>query len=305
MSNTYVYLPSNSNNKNTTSSFTTDLDPSFSSNRYKKVALVEVIYKHSWNINLGFIIYTNKSIKIVREIDSFHDSEKIGDCVNRINENLKKLILIKLYNERFVEFDKFLKQKEKNPESKLTKNQLFPDREYEEGFLNEKVIEEIKSSELEYTTCPYLYFQNNLLRIKFDDQFRGTIQFSGKVVKILELEEERKYISKIYKNIKLDSFILSENCNPFSSVDIVGQIFIYAPNLIEGQFIGNIKTPLLAIIVVEPNSFNKTIKVTLDPPHYLNINQTEIRNIKIDILDQFGEKILFEDSTVTLKLDFI
>ena len=93
--------------------------------------------------------------------------------------------------------------------------------------------------------------------------------------------------------------------NKLSIVDIIGQIYIYAPDLIEYQFLGNTKSPILAIIVVEPNSFNKVFKVTLDPPHHLNIRQTEISNIKISIRDPHGEKILFTDSNITLKFDFI
>ena len=86
---------------------------------------------------------------------------------------------------------------------------------------------------------------------------------------------------------------------------MIGQLFIYAPDLIYNQFVGETEAPLLGIIVVEPNSFRKTIKINLDPPHYLPIKQNYINSIRILIADQFGNKILFDDSTVTLKLDFI
>ena len=130
----------------------------------------------------------------------------------------------------------------------------------------------------------------------------GTIQLTGSVVKILEIEE-KNFSSKIFKNNK-KPIILNSYINPKSPIDIIGQLYIYAPDLIEYQFVGYQKAPLLAIIVVEPNSFNKVIKITLDPPHYLNIIQNSIKNIKISIRDQFGSKILFDDSTITLKLNF-
>jgi hypothetical protein len=99
--------------------------------------------------------------------------------------------------------------------------------------------------------------------------------------------------------------VLNNYLNQLSPVDIIGQLYIYAPDLVEYQFIGNEKAPLLAIVVVEPNTFNKVVKLTLQPPHYLNVIQNSIKTIKISIRDQFGNKILFDDSTITLKLDFI
>ena len=74
---------------------------------------------------------------------------------------------------------------------------------------------------------------------------------------------------------------------------------------IDFQLVGTEKSPLLGLVVVEPNSFKKVIKITLDPPHYLNIKQTSLSHIKIFIKDQFGNRILFDDSNVILKLDIV
>ena len=307
MSHLYVYLPSNSSQNNSTTEYTTTLAEEVKLPQNCQVALVEVIYKHSWNVTVGYITYSSDSkTTVTKYIDSFHDSETISSLVSRINTCIKDIILLKIYNKRY--FDRKEEQK-KAEEQKLQdpsreynfkSDKLYPIYLFEE-FREEKIVDEVKT-EFEYLNSPEFIIENNTLKLKLHENFLGTIQLTGSVVKILEIEE-KNFSSKIFKNNK-KPIILNSYINPKSPIDIIGQLYIYAPDLIEYQFVGYQKAPLLAIIVVEPNSFNKVIKITLDPPHYLNIIQNSIKNIKISIRDQFGSKILFDDSTITLKLDF-
>ena len=307
MSHLYVYLPSNSSQNNSTTEYTTTLAEEVKLPQNCQVALVEVIYKHSWNVTVGYITYSSDSkTTVTKYIDSFHDSETISSLVSRINTCIKDIILLKIYNKRY--FDRKEEQK-KAEEQKLQdpsreynfkSDKLYPIYLFEE-FREEKIVDEVKT-EFEYLNSPEFIIENNILKLKLHENFLGTIQLTGSVVKILEIEE-KNFSSKIFKNNK-KPLILNSYINPKSPIDIIGQLYIYAPDLIEYQFVGYQKAPLLAIIVVEPNSFNKVIKITLDPPHYLNIIQNSIKNIKISIRDQFGSKILFDDSTITLKLDF-
>jgi hypothetical protein len=302
-----VYLPSNSSQNNSTTEYTTTLAEEVKLPQNCQVALVEVIYKHSWNVTVGYITYSSDSkTTVTKYIDSFHDSETISSLVSRINTCIKDIILLKIYNKRY--FDRKEEQK-KADEQKLQdssieynfkSDKLYPIYLFEE-FREEKIVDEVKT-EFEYLNSPEFIIENNILKLKLHENFLGTIQLTGSVVKILEIEE-KNFSSKIFKNNK-KPIILNSYINPKSPIDIIGQLYIYAPDLIEYQFVGYQKAPLLAIIVVEPNSFNKVIKITLDPPHYLNIIQNSIKNIKISIRDQFGSKILFDDSTITLKLDF-
>jgi hypothetical protein len=308
MNHLYVYLPSNSNISNKTTEFTTILNENLILPQNCQVALVEVIYKHSWNVSIGYISYSNDKNKFYKSnIESFHDSETIASLINRINSTIKSVILIKIYNQRYDE--RMLEQQKadefhaKNQIYTFKSDKLYPIFLYEEHIEN-SIVEEIKN-EIEYLKCPELYIENNLLKLKFDKNFEGSLQFVGSVVKILEIEENN-FKSKIFTNLKTTStLVLNNYVNQLSPVDIVGQLYIYAPDLVEYQFIGNEKAPLLAIVVVEPNTFNKVIKLTLHPPHYLNVIQNSIKTIRISIRDQFGNKILFDDSTITLKLDFI
>lgn len=307
MSHLYVYLPTNSSQNNSTTEYTTTLAEEVKLPQNCQVALVEVIYKHSWNVTVGYITYSSDSkTTVTKYIDSFHDSETISSLVSRINTCIKDIILLKIYNKRY--FDRKEEQKkaeeqklqDSSKEYNFKSDKLYPIYLFEE-FREEKIVDEVKT-EFEYLNSPEFIIENNILKLKLHENFLGTIQLTGSVVKILEIEE-KNFSSKIFKNNK-KPIILNSYINPKSPIDIIGQLYIYAPDLIEYQFVGYQKAPLLAIIVVEPNSFNKVIKITLDPPHYLNIIQNSIKNIKISIRDQFGSKILFDDSTITLKLDF-
>ena len=310
MNHRYIYLPSNSTVGNTTTEFTTKLAEPLVFPQNSKVALVEVIYKHSWNVSVGYISYsidTNTYTTYI-EVNSFKDSEKLSLMIQRINESIKELIIKAIYEQRFLDKQKELKYaeelKKKNPDLnyKFKTDKLYPVFSYDQ-FQEPFIIAEIKN-EIEYLSAPELFGQNNILKLKIGENFRGTIQFFGSLVKVLEIEDNN-FLSKKYKYTSNEQVILSKNISLESPVDITGQLYIYAPDLIDFQLVGTEKSPLLGIVVVEPNSFKKVIKITLDPPHYLNIKQTSLSHIKIFIKDQFGNRILFDESNVILKLDIV
>ena len=73
MSHLYVYLPSNSSQNNSTTEYTTTLAEEVKLPQNCQVALVEVIYKHSWNVTVGYITYSSDSKTTVTiYIDSFN-----------------------------------------------------------------------------------------------------------------------------------------------------------------------------------------------------------------------------------------
>ena len=61
--------------------------------------------------------------------------------------------------------------------------------------------------------------------------------------------------------------------------------------------------PLLRTVVVD-NSYLKTAWVHYDNPHYLNVNKSEISSIKVQIRDDNGNKIRFENGKIIAKLHF-
>jgi hypothetical protein len=84
--------------------------------------------------------------------------------------------------------------------------------------------------------------------------------------------------------------------------NLVESLFIYC-DIIDYQYVGDAYVPLLKNVVVE-NIYPKTAWVHYDRPHYANINKSEISTIHIEIRDDFGNKIKFENGKVILKLHF-
>ena len=310
MNHKYIYLPSNTNSLNTTTEFTTQFSEPLNLKSNSKVALVEVIYKHSWNVSIGYILYSyDNNVTHLHEIKSFRDSETVDSLVKRTNESIKSMIIKKIYNERFfdkqkeIKLSEELKKKDINLVYKFKSDKVYPFFNYD-TYIEEKVIEDIKLNEKEYSYAPFFTTNNHLLILNLSDNFPGSIQFFGTIVKALEIENTN-FTSKKFKHIPNSIIYASNSLNLNSPVDVIGKLYIYAPDLIEFQFVGNIKAPLLGICVVEPNLFNKTLKITLDPPHYLDVKQQTLTSIKISIKDEFGNKILFDDSNIILKLDFV
>lgn len=83
------------------------------------------------------------------------------------------------------------------------------------------------------------------------------------------------------------------------------QLFVYC-DIIEPQIVGDVMSPLLRIIPLDPSKYiygaNKTH--IFSPPHYLPIMRREFDTIEIDIRSNTGQKIPFQFGTVCIKLHF-
>jgi hypothetical protein len=53
--------------------------------------------------------------------------------------------------------------------------------------------------------------------------------------------------------------------------------------------------PLLRTLVIDYKNVGRTLISHFDTPHYIKINKEEINSILIDIRDNLGEKIYFEE----------
>lgn len=83
------------------------------------------------------------------------------------------------------------------------------------------------------------------------------------------------------------------------------QLFVYC-DIIEPQIVGDVMTPLLRIIPLDPSKYiygaNKMH--VFSPPHYLPVMRREFDTIEIDIRTSTGQKIPFQFGTVCIKLHF-
>ena len=84
---------------------------------------------------------------------------------------------------------------------------------------------------------------------------------------------------------------------------MLGTFYVYC-DIIENQIVGNTEAPLLKTIVINYNLSQNLSWTHFDNPQYLDINKTEINSIYIFVRDEFGEKIIFEDGSFTVKLHF-
>lgn len=83
------------------------------------------------------------------------------------------------------------------------------------------------------------------------------------------------------------------------------QLFVYC-DIIEPQIVGDVMTPLLRIISLDPSKYiyGSNKMHVFSPPHYLPVMRREFDTIEIDIRSSTGEKIPFQFGTACVKLHF-
>ena len=283
----YVTLPSNSSMdlypNNTISAFSVSLKEPIRLETNYEVALVEMTYKHSWSLNVGKLFV---DLVDPNYLDTFnliyHDGENIKNFAYRLNGEIVQFYLRKKYDRRFN-----LQQN-----SLTEENTLLPTTEF--GITNQdyQVIEQIKSLQW-FKTLPN--FTADPFRFVIHILGKAKVRFDGNILKILNLRE------KWYETSENDKWISSgviEDTNP----NLIQSLFVYC-DIIDYQYVGDEYVPLLRNVIVE-NSFPKTAIAHYDNPHYVNINKSEINSIHVEIRDDLGEKIKFDQGKVIVKLHF-
>ena len=289
----YVTLPSSTYATGSTSEFTTILATPIKLNQRYKVALVELTYNHSWKMELGslyiFVNSNNFTEQYMKIPIYLEDSFTISALVERINTEIKNTMLKIIYNKRF--------------EERLTNsqsNKTFPTNNFDWPIKNLDVIEEIKNSN-EYKNSPYLKIEDKQINIALNSKFITQIALEGRMLTEFGYDESKVLLLKSGQ----DTFPLSKTIDTSRKIKIVGPIYIYAPDLIEYQYLGNTRAPLLRTAVVEPTLNDKIVWLNFDRPHYVNVKINTISQIKICIKDEYDDKIAFDYSSITLKLHFI
>ncbi|CAF1087066.1 unnamed protein product [Brachionus calyciflorus] len=126
--------------------------------------------------------------------------------------------------------------------------------------------------------------------IKSSDYFRAIPSFSSDPYRFImyTLTGDKRY---------LESGLIND-----PSPNILNSLFIYWYK-IDYQYVGDAYAPLLRSAVVD-NSYLKTAWVNYDNPHYLSVNKYNINRIKVEIRNDTGKKIRFENGRVIVKLHF-
>jgi len=293
----YITLPSSTQSTGTTSNFITDLACPITLNQRYKVALVELLYNHSWKINLGNLhIYTQNDRLFIYELSNIpiflEDSFTISALIDKLNKEIKNSIIKLFYNKRYEERQDALEKQQENVPS-------YPISNYDTPVKNLELIEEIKKTN-EYINAPNFKLEDKRLIFFFRSSPIKKIVLEGRILSELGYDETIALIEP-----SNETLVLERPIDQTKKIKIIGPIYIYAPDLIEYQFVGNTRAPLLRTAVVEPTPDDKIIWINFDRPHYVDVKENVISKIKIIIKDEYDDEIAFDYSSLTLKLHFI
>lgn len=127
------------------------------------------------------------------------------------------------------------------------------------------------------------------------DQNIKSLTLSPKLALQLGFDPNRNLIDKSFGK-----------CPANLHLGLPSQLFVYC-DIIEPQIVGDVMTPLLRIIPLDPSKYiygaNKMY--VFSPPHYLPVMRREFDTIEIDIRSSTGQSIPFQFGTVCIKLHFI
>jgi len=254
----YVTLPSNASvelySENTATNYTTQLKLPLKFDIPYEVALVEMIYKHSWMNYLGTFTYSLEGDE--NEFELFiSDGEDFSNLVKRINEWLDQVYIT----------------------SELAKLEYAEDIEVE------------KKNIRKHDNYPRLFYFE--YRLSFMCNRNSYFIFSGYLGKLFKVD---KQVITLYQ----DPLLVSKNI-----LNITQALFVYT-DIIDFQYVGDTLAPLLKTISTPGEDYATVVSAHFDNPHYISVNKTLITSINIDIRDDTGKKIFFEDGRVIVKLHF-
>ena len=311
----YISLPSNSKegSDNTTTKYRTNLDLPIKLEGNYEVAIVEAIYTQSWFLSVGYIIYsytdlvTNKSGQKIPI--KFYDGENLVEFCLRINDQIKDFILQKIYNSRyaFLESLYLINNEASKAEVEKLDLSLYPAALFDQIdlFKNKiSVLDDIKKKEIEYIDAFSLSIINSRIVVEFKSK-KQSIKFIGELSKILKTNQNNLLESHTFAPLNSLKKIINDNDlhDQFDPICLLGTLFIYS-DIGEYTYYGSQMMPLLRTLVIDYKTIGRTLISHFDTPHYIKINKEEINSILIDIRDDFGDKIYFDNSKITIKLHY-
>ena len=315
MTNFYVTLPSNVSNgysdlamANKTSDFTTYFPQNIIFNGPYEVALSEIIYFQNWKFKLCDVIMREGLYEETHSIYVYDGNDNIKSVFEKVEKKLN--IILETFEKNVTEFnrpyrydpisDDFMKYDKPKNSIKDPFNTYMgnPMSLMSLGDYDFRITEQKKFS---------FIVENNTVQFKVPDslfvQFIGTINTLWDITETkLELnQEDSKYIKK-------NSSIFNTQTNDYklpllySRLNGVHSLFVYS-DIIDNQFVGNSRSPLLNVVNVS-NNYQQVISRIYDNPNYIPVSSREISSINISIRDDTGEKIFFTNSKVIIKLHF-
>ena len=279
----YVTLPSNSSMKifdNTISNFTTQLQIPIKLHGPYEVALVEIIYDHLWDVDVGKLTYIHAD-KIEFQVPLLHqDGETLEQLISKANTELgTKIIEYEIEKYKSTRPNLTFEQMQKHLLEKFNKNVTFKDD-------NDKII--VKNA------IPIVQFKSETNELLVNTASETDMYvFKGLIAKYIGVEN-------LYLNSKSPSIKIDSKYN--SNLNIINSLYVYT-DIIQYQYVGDALAPLLRNVEV-PYKSQSTQCLNYDSPHYVSVNKSYIDTINIKILDEQGNNIRFKRGKSIVKLHF-
>lgn len=142
-----------------------------------------------------------------------------------------------------------------------------------------------------FKNVPRLEYKNNQIHINSSETQKFTCEFIGLLAELLQIK------NKTFSN----SENIIELIDKREQFRVINTIYVYC-DIIKFQYVGDTFAPLLRNVIVDSN--NSTNFSVFSNPHYLPVSYSEIDNINIKILDEFGNQIRFINGRTIVKLHF-
>jgi hypothetical protein len=91
---------------------------------------------------------------------------------------------------------------------------------------------------------------------------------------------------------------------PYVDIGYPHQVFVYT-DLIQPQFVGDTKAPLLRIVAMSDTNHGKVQSTAFQNVHYLPLAKYAFDTIEILLKDHAGENLPFATGTLTVTLHFV
>ena len=179
-------------------------------------------------------------------------------------------------------------------------------------FLRAKIcpIKVVRSS-LKIPEGNYASIEKLIENIKAKDDFLKPIQFKfndlNQKVKVelsdnVKLEFNDSDIARCFGFNENEKLERTSTSTTISSVNMYHSIYVYT-DIIENQYTGDYKVPLLRVIPVT-SQYGEMFHIKYDKPHFFNLNRSRISTIEIDLRDDEGKLISFEGGRSIITLVF-
>ena len=282
--NFYVTLPSNSSMElfpnNTLGNYTTQLKKTIKFDIPYEVALVEMIYNYKIQHFLGYISINENNI--LKNTPIFYkDGQEFSTFIESLDFQIR---------EQLARIDYISNANEKKNAKDSSKTQIIDDENFTDDY-----PDDFEFKNKQYLTILKTSFRNNIPKFTLNGN-KLSIKSNGMSITGYRLQEILEYYIEGFHSQDLTYTV--ELTKPI----YLNSFYVYT-DIIEHQIVGDVVVPLLANVALKGN-YGDVVSASFNNPHYKPVSMSELYSINIEIKDDEGKKILFDDGKLITKLHF-